>query len=145
MKIMPSRSALGYWEVGVDAINVGEMTISNRTAIFDTRSELIFVPQQDLDGYLLALGGMIDSRYGLTIACDTQESISITIAGLSIVLGGSDLVFVQVGDRCMSVVQPAPAALGLGSTQYIFGDAFRQHVYLGLDFETNSLGLALLT
>ena len=47
-------------------------------------------------------------------------------------------------DKRMSAIQPASAALGLDSTQYILGDVLLSKVYLGLDFSANTLGLALI-
>ena len=107
----------------------------------DAMAELTDVKAHFVD----TLDGTIDNEYGLVIPCDTDKSLSITIAGLEIKLSSSDLVFLEVGDgQVMSAIQPASAALGLESTQYILGDVLLSKVYVGLDFSANTLGIALI-
>lgn len=65
-------------------------------------------------------------------------------------LDATDLTFSPIADHsvcggsrcCMSTIQPATEAVGLRQGQWILGIPALRGSYIGLNYETNTIGLA---
>jgi len=141
----------GFWEAGMDAVSVNgkDLGLTNRTAIMDTGTTLLLVPQADADAIHRVIPGAQRSRQTpgtYTLPCTTQASLALTFGGRSFAIDSRDITFTPLdlnnptGD-CVSGI----TAGQIGSqNEWLVGDVFLKNAYFSTDVGANTVQLAKL-
>jgi len=142
-------SKVGFWEAAVDATTVDgtDLNLAGRTAILDTGTTLIIMPQADADAIHQNIqGAQSDGQGGFTVPCNTQASVAMTFGGTVFAIDPRDIAFQPLdpnnpnGD-CISGI----AAGNIGAaTQWLVGDVFLKNAYFSTDVNKNNMQLAKL-
>jgi len=141
----------GFWEAGMDAVSVNgkDLGRTNRTAILDTGTTLLLVPQVDADAIHQAIPGARPSPQAqgiYTVPCTTQANLSLTFGGRSFAIDPRDITFTPLdpnnptGD-CVSGI--SAGQIGSGD-QWLVGDVFLKNVYFSTNVGANTVQLAKL-
>ena len=140
----------GFWEAPIDTVSLDgqNLNLNNRTAILDTGTTLLVVPQADAQAIHQAIPGAADGGNGnFILPCTTTASLALTFGGQSFAIDPRDIVFAPVdpnnstGD-CVSGI--AAGQLG-GPEQWLVGDVFLKNAYFSTNVGTNTIQLAKLT
>jgi hypothetical protein len=89
-------SKVGFWEAAVDATTVDgtDLNLAGRTAILDTGTTLIIMPQADADAIHQNIqGAQSDGQGGFTVPCNTQASVAMTFGGTVFAIDPRDIAF----------------------------------------------------
>ncbi|KAJ9126685.1 hypothetical protein QFC24_001715 [Naganishia onofrii] len=147
----------GYWQVAMGSANVGgSAKVSNRQAIIDTGTTLIYASSTDGKAFYAGFPSNYPlSSFGYTgydgyyaIPCTGSTAISLTFAGRSFSIPYASFVNQgYVGTKgstryCLASLI-ASDSMGLGST-WLVGDAFLSNVYSVYDLANNRVGFATL-
>lgn len=121
----PNVSPSGFWEGQLDDITVDgkSLNLGPRTAILDTGTTLLVLPQSDVDALHAQIPGSApDGQGGFTIPCNTDAVLAFSFGGTSFAINSKDLIFNQIGgNRCTSGV--TAGTIG-GPTEMLLGDVF---------------------
>ena len=139
----------GFWEVplqdaGVDGINVNLTSGStNRTAIMDTGTSFILIPEPDA----LAIHGKIEGfeQDGeiFFVPCETKSVVQFTFNNRIYNISTADWIGDKDDDSalCRSNIVGRKT---FGEAQWLVGDVFLKNVYSVFDFEKSRVGLGVL-
>jgi len=141
----------GFWEAGIDAVSINgtDLGLANRTAILDTGTTLLVVPQADADAIHQAIPGARQSHKvqgSYTIPCTTQASLALTFGGRSFAIDPRDIAFTPIdltnltGD-CVSGI--TAGQIGSGN-EWLVGDVFLKNVLFSTNVGANTVQLAKL-
>jgi hypothetical protein len=139
----------GFWEAPVDAVSVNnaDLGLSGRTAILDTGTTLLLVPQQDAEAIHQGIPGAVANNDGtFTIPCTTNASVAVTFGGQSFAIDPRDIASTPVdpnnltGD-CISGIMAAQIG---GPTEWLAGDVFLKNAYFSTNVGKNTIQLAKL-
>lgn len=142
-------NAEGFWEGAVDAVSVNgtDLGLTGRTAILDTGTTLLLVPQADAQVIHQAIPGAVDRGNGtFTLPCTSTASLALTFGGQSFAIDTRDLTFAPVdrnngtGD-CISGISGTRLD---GPTQWLAGDVFLKNAYFSTNVGKNTIQLAKL-
>lgn len=143
---------LGFWEVPIDAASVDgtDLGFEGRTAIMDTGTTLMALPQSDVEAIHKNIPGAKDIGNGtFSIPCTTNSSVALTIGKQSFPIDPRDIAFLPVnandptGD-CLSGIS-ASQVNEQDPNQWLVGDVFLKNVYFSTNVGKNTIQLAKLT
>ena len=143
-------NANGFWEAPLDSVSLSgtNLGLNGRTAILDTGTTLLVVPQADAQTIHQAIPGAADVGNGtFTLPCTTTASLALTFGGGSFAIDPRDIVFVPVdpnnptGD-CISGISGGQIG---GPEQWLAGDVFLKNAYFSTNVGKNTIQLAKLT
>ena len=142
-------NAEGFWEGAVDAVSVNgtDLGLTGRTAILDTGTTLLLVPQADAQVIHQAIPGAVDQGNGtFTLPCTSTASLALAFGGQSFAIDTRDLTFAPVDRKnrngdCISGISGAQLN---GPTQWLAGDVFLKNAYFSTNVGKNTIQLAKL-
>jgi hypothetical protein len=123
---IPVDNSQGFWGVSVDSATVGSASIDAFSAIIDTGTTLLLLPNAQANQVAQALNGTDNGDGTYTISCDasTLQDLSLTIGGNSYKVPAADLIFQNQNNQCI-------AGFGYGGLQFaILGDVFIKNNYV---------------
>ena len=142
---------LGFWEAKIDAVTVDgkDLGFNDRTAILDTGTTLLIVPDADAQAIHQQIPGAKSTQNNgiFTIPCTTNASLALVFGGNSFAIQPSDLTFRPVdpnnltGD-CVSGISSGTIN---GPTVWLVGDVFLKNAYFSTNVDLNTIQLAQLT
>jgi hypothetical protein len=139
----------GFWEVllqdaGVDNTNVNLTSgITNRTAIMDTGTSFILIPEPDALAIHSKIEGFEQDGETFFVPCDTKSVVQFTLNSRIYNISTAD----WVGDKDDDSALCRSNIIGrqtFGEAQWLVGDVFLKNVYSVFDFEQNRVGLGVL-
>ncbi|TRM64838.1 aspartic peptidase domain-containing protein [Schizophyllum amplum] len=137
----------GFWEADLDgaAMDGTDLGFTGRTAILDTGTTLMIVPDEDATTIHQNIdGAALDQTNGFLVPCDTAQTLSLTFGGTSFDIDSRDLAFADLGDgsgMCVSGIQAGNVG---GANEWLVGDTFLKNAYFSTDVGNNQLSLAKL-
>jgi len=140
-------SQQGFWEAAVDAVTVNgkDLGLQNRTAILDTGTTLMVLPQDDAAAIHAQIQGAQDAGNGqFTVPCDLTESVALAFGGGSFAIDPRDIAVqpVDSAGNCLSGI--TGGSFGTSNTQFLVGDVFLKNAYYVTDVGKNAISLAKL-
>lgn len=146
---IPNVNTHGFWEGAIDAVSVNgtDLGLKGRTAILDTGTTLLIVPQGDAKAIHQAIPGAVDGGNGtFTVPCSTNASLALTFGGQSFSIDPRDITFAPVNPNdlsgdCISGI--SAGQLG-GPNQWLAGDVFLKNAYFSTNVGKNTVQLAML-
>ena len=115
---------LGFWEAPFTAsVDGTDLGLGARTAILDTGTTLVLVPESDAATLHGQIPGSIDNGDGFfTIPCKNQAVVSLTFGGQAFDINPSDLLFQPLDGKnltgdCVSAITSTDLRLGNGVKQ----------------------------
>jgi hypothetical protein len=139
----------GFWEGGVDAVSVDgtDLGLKGRTAILDTGTTLMLVPENDALAIHKSIPGAKQTGKGtFTVPCTTNSSVALTFGQQSFNIDPRDITFLPLdannlaGD-CASGITSGDIG---GPNQWLVGDVFLKNAYFSTNVGKNSIQLAKL-
>ena len=92
-------NTLGFWEGSIDSVslNGADLGLSGRTAILDTGTTLMVLPQADAEAILSGVDGAeSDGQGGFVVPCDTTASLALTFGGQEFTIEPTDFAIQPV-------------------------------------------------
>lgn len=148
----------GYWQVAMGAAVVGgKQVVTNRQAIIDSGTTLMYGPTADATAFYNGFGSGVAqplSKFGYSgytgyyaLPCSGSTSIGLTFGGTTFSIPYS--TFVQQGyvgnynnkQYCVASLIGSDS-MGLGSS-WLVGDTFFQGTYVVFDMQNNRVGFAV--
>ena len=147
---LKNANPLGFWEGAIDAVSVNgaDLGLNGRTAILDTGTTLLIVPQNDAQAIHKAIPGAQDNgKGGFTVPCTTNASLALTFSKQSFAIDPRDIAFAPVdpndpAGQCASGISAGNVG---GADEWLAGDVFLKNVYFSTNVATNEIQLAKLT
>ena len=140
----------GFWEVSMDGASIDgqDLGFKGRTAILDTGTTLLVIPQQDAEKIHKSIPGAQDIGNGtFTVPCTTNSSLALTFGKQAFPIQPQDITFLPVntsnptGD-CVSGISAGEVN---GENTWLVGDVFLKNAYFSTNVEKNTVQLAKLT
>ncbi|KAJ2959734.1 hypothetical protein NQZ79_g4816 [Umbelopsis isabellina] len=119
-------SSQGFWGITVDSGSVASASIDSFSAIIDTGTTLLLLPDDQAKQVAAALSATDNGDGTYSISCDasTLSDLSFSIGGNDYKVPAADLIFQQQGNQCI-------AGFGYGGLQFaILGDVFIKNNYV---------------
>jgi len=138
----------GFWEAKVDSatVNGKDSGLSGRTAILDTGTTLMVLPQSDAAAVHQLITGAQDAGNGqFVVPCNLTDSVAITFGGQAFTIDPRDIAVQPVsqdGTQCLSGI--TGGSFGTSNTQWLVGDVFIKNAYYVTDVGKNTISLAKL-
>jgi hypothetical protein len=145
---VPNVNTQGFWEAALDAstVNGKDTGLQGRTAILDTGTTLMVVPQADATAIHALITGAQDAGNGqFVVPCDLTDSVALTFGGGAFAIDPRDIAVQPVsqdGKTCLSGI--TGGSFGTSDTQWLVGDVFLKNAYFTTDVGKNALSLAKL-
>ncbi|KAI4681819.1 uncharacterized protein J4E84_007415 [Alternaria hordeiaustralica] len=138
----------GFWEIplqdaGVDGKSANLTTGVDRTAIMDTGTSFILIPEPDALALHSQIQGFEQDGETFFVPCDTRAAIQFSfndrVYNISTAdwVGGKD----DGSELCRSNIVGRKT---FGDNQWLVGDVFLKNVYSVFDFEGSRVGLGVL-
>lgn len=147
LDLVDNVSTQGFWEAAMDDVTVDgqSLALAGRTAILDTGTTLLVVPEADADAIHAAIPGSAKGANGdYTIPCTTTSTVSLVIGGKAFNINPKDLAFLPIDiDKLDGECQSGITAGQIGGArQWLVGDVFLKGNYFATDVANNQIGLA---
>ncbi|KAF0532745.1 acid protease [Gigaspora margarita] len=126
-----------YWILDVDdiSINGNKLKFKNRQAIFDTGSNIVYMPEEDAKTYHKFINGSsLNNDRTYTVPCNATDQVAYIFGDVSYNIDQSDLV---MGSDCYSSVQ-----IGSIDNMWLIGDSFLRNVYSVYNIKNFTIGFA---
>ncbi|KAF2262299.1 acid protease [Lojkania enalia] len=133
----------GFWEVGIDDIGVdGTMTgINDRTAILDSGTSFILMPEGDAVSVHELIPGYTQSGETFTVPCSTTKVVQIAFGGQRYNISTADYIGGELGNgKCKSNIIGRQT---FGEKEWLVGDVFLKNVYSVFDFDNSQVGFGV--
>jgi len=135
---------LGYWEIPLDdaCIDGEPFGFTGRSAIIDTGTSLMLLPQQDAYNLHAEITGAMSNEESFAIPCDTNSTLGVIFNGNTYNIPAEDWVGEptdQSGTYCLSHVI---ARTITDDTTWLLGDVFLKNVYTNFNYENRTIGFA---
>ena len=145
---LENKNTLGFWEGSMDSVTVDgvNLFINDRTAIFDTGTTFLVVPDLDAQTIHGAIpGAQSDGNGGFTLPCTTTSSLVLTFDGIDFAIDPRDLTFkpVDASNPTGLCVSGITTSQGVSASQWIAGDVFLKNAYLSTNVDDNKIRLAI--
>ncbi|EPS37846.1 hypothetical protein H072_8400 [Dactylellina haptotyla CBS 200.50] len=139
-------SADGLWEINLEDMTVNGQTLglSPSTAIIDTGTTLMIVPQQDAVTIHAALHGASQTNQAgtFTLPCDTTSTLQVKFGGQTLDISHLDYVGAPINQGSNTCVSNIMGGQIGGPNQMLLGDVFLKNVYSVFNLDTNQVGFA---
>lgn len=143
-------SPVGFWEAAMDSVSMNgkDLGFKGRTAILDTGTTLLVVPQGDADTIHKNIPGAKDTGNGtFTVPCTTNSSLALTFGQQAFNIDPRDLAFLPLDENnptgdCVSGISGGNVN---GTQTWLSGDVFLKNAYFSTNVENNTIQLAKLT
>ncbi|KAF7292744.1 Acid protease [Mycena indigotica] len=145
---VPNVNAQGFWEAALDGVSVNgqDLGLNGRTAILDTGTTLVVVPQADAAAIHAGIKGAQDAGNGqFVVPCDLTDAVAFTFGGATFAIDPRDIAVQPVdntGTTCISGI--TGGSFGTSDTQFLVGDVFLKNAYYSTDVGKNAISLAKL-
>jgi hypothetical protein len=116
----------GFWGISVDSGSVASTSIDSFSAIIDTGTTLLLLPDAQAKQVASALSATDngDGTYSLSCDASSLSDLTFSIGGNDYKVPAADLIFQQQGNQCI-------AGFGYGGLQFaILGDVFIKNNYV---------------
>jgi hypothetical protein len=133
----------GFWEIAIDDAGVDDVEIGlgGRTAIIDTGTSFIFMPESDATSIHDNIEGFKKSGETYTVPCNTKKVVWITFGGVKYEISTADWIGGQTsGGNCRSNIIGRQT---FGERQWLVGDVFLKNVYSVFDFDNDQVGFGV--
>ncbi|KAF7327456.1 Acid protease [Mycena kentingensis (nom. inval.)] len=142
-------SQQGFWEADLDgaSVNGQDAGLQGRTAILDTGTTLMLVPQDDAVAIHTLITGTQDAGNGqFVLPCDFTDKVALTFGGTAFEIDPRDIAVQEVskdGDTaiCLSGITGSDS---FGANQWLVGDVFLKNAYFSTSVDKNTVSLATL-
>ena len=137
----------GFWEADLDGATMDgtDLGFKGRTAILDTGTTLMIVPDDDALAIHQQIDGAAqDQVNGFLVPCNTAQTLSLAFGGTSFDIDSRDLAFAELGDGAGMCVSGIQAGTVGGANEWLVGDTFLKNAYFSTDVTKNQLSLAKL-
>jgi hypothetical protein len=142
----------GFWEAPIDTVSLNgqNLHLNNRTAILDTGTTLLIVPEADAQVIHQAIPGAADRGNGTFILpCTTTASLALTFGGQSFAIDRRDIIFAPLDPNnttgeCISGITGTAGQFD-SPGQWLVGDVFLKNAYFSTNVGKNTIQLAKLT
>lgn len=138
----------GFWEIplqdaGVDGKSANLTTGAERTAIMDTGTSFILIPEPDALALHSQIQGFEQDGETFSVPCDTSAVIQFSFNDRVYNISTADWVGDQDdgSELCRSNIVGRKT---FGDNQWLVGDVFLKNVYSVFDFEGSRVGLGVL-
>ncbi|KAF1946174.1 acid protease [Clathrospora elynae] len=137
------ENSSGFWEIpiedaGVDGKPVG---LTGRTAIIDTGTSYILMPQPDAEAIHKQILGFKQDGETFFVPCDTPSIVQFTFNNHAYNISTADWRGGKVdGGLCRSNIVGRQT---FSATQWLVGDVFLKNVYSVFDFDGSRVGLGV--
>ncbi|KIY68381.1 acid protease [Cylindrobasidium torrendii FP15055 ss-10] len=144
---MDNVSKQGFWEAAIDSGSVDgqDLGLTGRTAILDTGTTLMVIPQDDATAIHQMIDGAADAGDGsFTVPCNTNSSVAMTFGGQEFTIDPRDLAFQPLDDSGTDCISGISAGNVGGANEWLVGDTFLKNAYFSHNVDTNKISLAKL-
>ncbi|KAE9981791.1 hypothetical protein EG328_011383 [Venturia inaequalis] len=136
------KSTSGFWEIpiadaGVDGKKVG---ITGRTAIIDSGTSFILMPQDDAAKLHKAIPNSSQNDESFTVPCDSTNKVQIVFGTVTYDISPKDYIGNPSGSGCASNIIGRQV---FGSKQWLLGDVFMKNVYTVFDYDQQRVGFGV--
>ena len=131
-----------YWTVSVDSVSIDGQSIGiSDHALIDSGNPTLMMTEGDAEIFDLAIGSVGRNQQGeFIVPCSSTHRIEMTIDGNRYSIAVGDVVEEAAGDgMCKSKVNTGSYG---GTGGWSLGMPFLTNVYMVMDFDINSVGLA---
>jgi len=127
------------WEIAVDdaGVNGTPCNLTGKSAIIDTGTSYILMPQSDADTLHALIPGSSSNGENYLVPCSSTANVHFTFSGTAYSVSPKDYVGKASGNLCNSNIIGHQA---FGPNQWILGDVFLKNVYAVFDFDKNRIG-----
>ena len=139
----------GFWEGKLDSVTLDgtDLGLNGRTAILDTGTTLMVVPDADAQAIHKVIPGAKKAKGGFTVPCTTNSSLALTFGKQQFPIDPRDIAFLPVDQNdltgdCVSGISAGQAG---GPNQWLVGDVFLKNAYFSTNVGKNTIQLAKLT
>ncbi|KAF2002698.1 acid protease [Amniculicola lignicola CBS 123094] len=139
LKTVPNTN--GFWEIEVEDAGVeGSMLgVSGRTAILDSGTSFILMPELDAVALHKLIPGYTQNGETFTIPCTTKTALVLAFNSQKYTILPTDYIGGTVSNgNCGSNIIGRRT---FGEKQWLVGDVFLKNVYSVFDFENSQVGL----
>ena len=140
----------GFWEGAIDAVSVdgNDLGLNGRTAILDTGTTLMVLPQTDAQVIHKSIPGAKDIGNGaFSVPCTTNSSVALTFGQQLFNIDPRDIAFLPLDQNnptgdCASGISAGQVG---GANEWLVGDVFLKNAYFSTNVGKNTIQLAKLT
>jgi hypothetical protein len=140
----------GVWEGAIDAVSVdgNDLGLNGRTAILDTGTTLMVLPQADAQVIHKSIPGAKDIGNGaFSVPCTTNSSVALTFGQQLFNIDPRDIAFLPLDQNnptgdCASGISAGQVG---GANEWLVGDVFLKNAYFSTNVGKNTIQLAKLT
>lgn len=137
------QNEAGFWEIKVDNVGVDgvELGIGGTTAVIDTGTSFILMPETDATSVHDLIPGYKKSGETYTVPCDTTKVIWIEFGGQKYNISTADYIGGKLasGDCASNII----GRQTFGEKQWLIGDVFLKNVYSVFDFDNSQVGFGV--
>lgn len=140
----------GFWEIPLEGASVdGKDALASapgnggRTAIMDTGTSFILIPEQDATAMHSSIKDHTQSGEMFFVPCDTKAQLSFSFNKVAYNISAADWIGEKVegqGGLCRSNIIGRQT---FKANQWLVGDVFLKNVYSVFDFEKERVGLGV--
>jgi hypothetical protein len=140
----------GFWEIplqdaSVDGTSVNLATGSSRTAIMDTGTSFILIPEQDALAIHSKIDGFEQDGETFFVPCETRAVVQFSFNNKVYNISTADWIGDKDGDEADALCRSnIVGRQTFGAAQWLVGDVFLKNVYSVFDFEKSRVGLGVL-
>lgn len=136
------KSANGFWEIpiadaGADGKKVG---ITGRTAIIDSGTSFILMPQDDAAKLHKAIPNTSQNAESFIVPCDSTSKMQFVFGTITYDISPKDYIGKPSGTGCASNIIGRQV---FGSKQWLVGDVFMKNVYTVFDYDQQRVGFGV--
>ncbi|TLD18880.1 acid protease [Venturia nashicola] len=136
------KSTNGFWEIpmadsGVDGTKLG---ITGRTAIIDSGTSFILMPQDDAAKLHKAIPNSSQNEESFTVPCDSKNKMQIVFGTVTYDISPKDYIGKPSGSGCASNIVGRQV---FGPKQWLVGDVFMKNVYTVFDYDQQRVGFGV--
>ena len=133
----------GFWEINIaDAVVDGKAVgLTGRTAIIDTGTSYILMPQSDAAALHGKISGFKQDGENFSVPCDSHASLQFTFNKVTYDISAADWKGAKLDSGlCASNIIGRKT---FGDKQWLVGDVFLKNVYSVYDFDNKRVGFGV--
>lgn len=136
------KNTNGFWEIAIADASVDgkKVGITDRTAIIDSGTSFVLMPQDDAAKLHKAIPGSSQNGESFTVPCDSTSKVQIIFGTVTYDISPKDYVGSPSGSGCISNIVGRQV---FGSKQWLVGDVFMKNVYTVFDYDQSRVGFGV--